>query len=324
MKRIDEQFITYIRGVLLIGFALLMFKLMLTGKLVYFIAPKMMPFVYVASFTFFLLGIVQIWRSSVPSAVSCECGHDHGEKGRIRTFFMYGLFLLPIMTGFLLSNHTLDSSVASKRGVTFASGVNERPTAEQRQELQERNSDAELEQYMNDVLASEVEEPTEEREIPLEHPQGFVPQPAPDGYYEKLEQKLVKQDHIVVTDPEYISVMNIIENNVEKFVGKTLEIKGFVYREEGFEKNQFVVARFGLSCCVADASVYGTLSTVKNASAFKTDDWIQVKGTIQKTSYHDADLPYLQIETVKEIKQPDNPYVYEMYEGEQLVAPGGT
>lgn len=65
MKRIDEQFITYIRGIFLIGFALLMFKLILTEQMVYFIAPKMMPFIYFSSITFFLLGVVQIWRSSI-------------------------------------------------------------------------------------------------------------------------------------------------------------------------------------------------------------------------------------------------------------------
>ncbi|MGB8461698.1 MAG: DUF1980 domain-containing protein, partial [Priestia megaterium] len=42
MNKIDQQFIIYIRGILLIGFSLLMFKLILTGKIIQFIAPKMM------------------------------------------------------------------------------------------------------------------------------------------------------------------------------------------------------------------------------------------------------------------------------------------
>nr|WP_277716870.1 TIGR03943 family protein [Priestia flexa]WEZ07996.1 TIGR03943 family protein [Priestia flexa] len=325
MKRIDEQFITYIRGIFLIGFALLMFKLILTEQMVYFIAPKMMPFIYFSSITFFLLGVVQIWRSSikVEDGESCACEHDHFEKGKFKTLFIYLLFLLPIMTGFLLPNHSLGSSVAEKRGIKFAEGVKETPTPEQRQELQE-NADAELEEYMNQVLGAEVEEPQEDGEVPLEHPEGFVPQQAPEGYYEKLEAKLVKQDHIVVSDKEYIPIMNIIETNVGKFVGKTIEIKGFVYREEGFKKDQFVVARFGLSCCVADASVYGTLSTISDAAKLETDEWIKVKGTIGQEAYNGASLPYLKIEKVESIARPKNPYVYEMYQGEQLVTPGGS
>ncbi|AEN90325.1 hypothetical protein BMWSH_3443 [Priestia megaterium WSH-002] len=38
MKKIDQQFVIYIRGILLIGFSLLMFKLILTGKIIQFIA----------------------------------------------------------------------------------------------------------------------------------------------------------------------------------------------------------------------------------------------------------------------------------------------
>ncbi|MEH7266330.1 DUF1980 domain-containing protein, partial [Priestia megaterium] len=120
MKKIDQQFVVYIRGILLIGFSLLMFKLILTGKIVQYIAPKMMPFILFSSGTFFLLGIIQIWRSSVNKDLTCECSHDHMEKGKIRTTFIYSLFLLPIMSGFLFSNHTLDSSVAVKRGLSFS------------------------------------------------------------------------------------------------------------------------------------------------------------------------------------------------------------
>ncbi|MDK8210682.1 DUF1980 domain-containing protein, partial [Bacillus subtilis] len=80
----------------------------------------MMPFILFSSGTFFLLGIIQIWRSSVNKDLTCECSHDHMEKGKIRTTFIYSLFLLPIMSGFLFSNHTLDSSVAVKRGLSFS------------------------------------------------------------------------------------------------------------------------------------------------------------------------------------------------------------
>lgn len=92
---------------------------------------------------------------------------------------------------------------------------------------------------------------------------------APKGFYKILEKKLLEQPKISINDTDYIPVMNIIENNTDQFIGKKIEVNGFVYREKGFKDNQFVVARFGISCCAADASVYGLLSTLENASTLK-------------------------------------------------------
>ncbi|MCM3792856.1 TIGR03943 family putative permease subunit [Priestia megaterium] len=318
MKKIDQQFVLYIRGILLIGFSLLMFKLILTGKIVQFIAPKMMPFILFSSGTFFLLGIIQIWRSSVNKNLTCECGHDHAEKGKIRTTFIYFLFLLPIMTGFLFSNHTLDSSVAVKRGLTFS--VTESDTQQQtRSDKNIEATNSELEKDTNDLLSGNSEEAP--KNVPTTHQNSLAAKVAPRGFYELLEKKLVKQTKISINDTDYIPVMNIIENNTEQFIGKKIEVNGFVYREKGFKDNQFVVARFGISCCAADASVYGLLSTLENASTLKKDTWVHIKGIIQKTTYNEENVPYIQVQQIESIDQPDNPYVYELYQGEQLIGP---
>lgn len=319
MKKIDQQFVIYIRGILLIGFSLLMFKLILTGKIIQFIAPKMMPFILFSSGTFFLLGIIQIWRSSINKDLSCECGHDHTEKGKIRTTFFYSLFLLPIMTGFLFSNHTLDSSVAVRRGLSFSVNTPDTPQqAGSDEKIDTTNS--ELEKDTNDFLFGNSEETP--KNVPTRHQNSIAAKVAPKGFYELLEKKLLKKPEISIKDTDYIPVMNIIENNTDQFVGKKIEVSGFVYHEKGFKDNQFVVARFGISCCAADASVYGLLSTLENASALKKDTWVHIKGIIQKTTYNGENVPYIQVQRIESIRKPDNPYVYELYQGEQLIGPG--
>ncbi|MFE3982332.1 MULTISPECIES: TIGR03943 family putative permease subunit [unclassified Priestia] len=318
MKKIDQQFVIYIRGILLIGFSLLMFKLILTGKIIQFIAPKMMPFILFSSGTFFLLGIIQIWRSSINKDLSCECGHDHTEKGKIRTTFFYSLFLLPIMTGFLFSNHTLDSSVAVRRGLSFSVNTPDTPQqAGNDEKIDTTNS--ELEKDTNDFLFGNSEETP--KNVPTRHQNSIAAKVAPKGFYELLEKKLLKKPKISINDTDYIPVMNIIENNTDQFVGKKIEVSGFVYHEKGFKDNQFVVARFGISCCAADASVYGLLSTLENASTLKKDTWVHIKGIIQKTTYNEENVPYIQVQQIESIDQPDNPYVYELYQGEQLIGP---
>jgi putative membrane protein len=120
-------------------------------------------------------------------------------------------------------------------------------------------------------------------DVPLEHPEGFQIQAPPEGFYEELEKKLVAMDEIVVEDETYIQTMNIIDQNPDKFAGKKIEVVGFVFRESDFAENQMVIARFGLSCCVADSSVYGTLSTGDMVKDLKEDQWVKVSGTLSKT-----------------------------------------
>ncbi|UTW69802.1 hypothetical protein KHA80_02140 [Anaerobacillus sp. HL2] len=40
--------------------------------------------------------------------------------------------------------------------------------------------------------------------------------------------------------------MSILDLHLEQFVGKELETTGFVFREQDFEDNQLVVARFSM------------------------------------------------------------------------------
>ncbi len=296
-----------------------MFKLILTGDIINFIAPRMMPFIYFATITFFVLGVIQIWRSGSKKEdeVHCGCGidHDHVKGSPIRSVLLYSVFIIPIVTGFTFADNVLDSSVIETRGIKYGSGLYTKPPSpEEAAALKERDlsrAEAYLEnpdEYMNDLEAAYGEE-----EIPLEHPEGFEVQEVPQEYYDELKEELLKQDTIIVSEDKYIPIMNIIDSNVDQFVGKELEIVGFVYRELDFTKDQIVIARFGLSCCVADASIYGTLSTGDLVKELENDQWIRAKGTITTTEYNDWILPYLQISELEIIEQPKEPYIYEYY-----------
>ncbi|WP_120119243.1 hypothetical protein [Bacillus terrae] len=53
-----------------------------------------------------------------------------------------------------------------------------------------------------------------------------------------------------------VAILDIFYDQQHLFVGKEVEITGFVYKEPEFKENQLVIARFGISCCYADALVY--------------------------------------------------------------------
>jgi uncharacterized membrane protein YcgQ (UPF0703/DUF1980 family) len=51
-------------------------------------------------------------------------------------------------------------------------------------------------------------------------------------------------DKIVVKPEIYLEVLSSIDLFKEPFIGKKIEISGFVYRENDLKENQFVVGRF--------------------------------------------------------------------------------
>ena len=311
-KERDYGFHVYLRGIILLGFTLLFFKLIVTGNIINFIAPRMYPFMYFAAAVLFILGVLQIWRSGSKNKeeLVCDCGFDHGEKSTpIQSLLIYSMFIFPIVTGFMFPDNILDSSIIEKRGFT-----NSKIIAEERQQMNANiSSTSRAEEYLQDPekYLNSLEEGIDAP--PLEHPEGFELQLPPEGYYEQLKEEILQDDIIIVDDDRYIPIMNVLDMYMDEFIGKKIEILGFVYREEAFNADQFVVARFGLSCCVADAGVYGTLSTMPGAQELQLDEWVKVTGTIDVTEYNGWTLPYLKVESLEKVDQPATPYVYEYY-----------
>ncbi|GGE59995.1 TIGR03943 family putative permease subunit [Priestia taiwanensis] len=109
-----SSFQSYIRGIIFMGFFLLIVKLLLTGNIQHFIAPRMMKFMYVLMAIAFILGSVHFLGLVKKQGSACSCCRPQRKK---RTFITYLLFILPIVTGFLFHDNVMDASIAEKRGI---------------------------------------------------------------------------------------------------------------------------------------------------------------------------------------------------------------
>jgi putative membrane protein len=275
----------FLRGVILLGFALLMFKLIVTGRIQQLIAPKMLPFLYFAMITLFMLSVIQIWRSdNKKHIVCCDCGH-HKSNSPFQSFIVYAIFVIPVLAGLTFSNHVLDSSVAAKRGMQLGGTAVSKTTS---------NDEAE---FFSQLFGNDIEE------VPIENGEKIDKN--------QLQKSLLTADKVVFTQENYLAILEIIHNNLEHFVGKEVELTGFVYREPDFAKEKAVIARFGISCCVADASVYGMLANGKQLQSIANDEWVKVIGVIKQTNYKGNVFPCIEIKGMNKIKQPNDPYIYE-------------
>jgi putative membrane protein len=94
------------------------------------------------------------------------------------------------------------------------------------------------------------------------------------------------------------------------FAGEPADVTGFVYQDARAGEEHFMVARFTLTCCVADASAIAMLVDWTGASALAANSWVRVRGPVRVASFEGRPMPLVKAETVEAISPPDQPYLY--------------
>lgn len=97
----------------------------------------------------------------------------------------------------------------------------------------------------------------------------------------------------------------------QAFVGQEAHVVGFVYRDDRFETaTSFMVTRFAITCCVADATAVGLLVRWPQADELATDTWVEVRGRFDLGTFQGQSLPVLVAESVTPVEPPAQPYLY--------------
>jgi putative membrane protein len=280
----SARFHAYLRGLILIGFALLWLKLLLTDQILNYVSPRMLPLISLSTLLFLILGIIQIVRSTSDEETNyyCECGIDHQENSSFfKNIGLYSMMFFPLLIGFVFSNHIMDSSVVQNKGIHYS--------------LVKQNNESNHNQSSSSSVNANRADVVENDNLNVSN----------DGAAGK--------GTIAVKDDQYTDTLSMIDENLDHLVGRKVEITGFVYRGEHFRPNQLVVARFVVSCCIADASVYGLLAERNDLAKYKKDTWVKVTGILSKEKYEGNILPMLKVEDIQVVPRPKNPYVYEKY-----------
>lgn len=284
-KEEQKAYHRYIRGIILIGLAMLLFKLLVTGNIYNFIAPKMIKFTYIAFVVLLLLGSLQVWRDGREKQDDCNCCKYHtASKSGMKSLFVYVLFVVPIISAFLFGSVTIDGSLAGKRGMNQS--VQARSMEKNEKEGIRANSDSKEQDETSNLKGTEQ-------------------------VGEQLTKSMLGQRKIQVEDKDYVQTMNIIGQDVNGFKGKEITFAGFIYKDKDVIGNKAVVARYGITCCIADASVWGMIVTGQNVEKFSEETWVKVTGILDKTIYKRMPFPLVKISKLEKINKPADPYVYD-------------
>lgn len=90
-----------------------------------------------------------------------------------------------------------------------------------------------------------------------------------------------------------------------KRAGSDVDFVGFVDRNPDTPADEFLLTRFVVTCCVADATVIQVRVVNVPAGAFATDEWVEVKGQI----YPVGKEIIVTADTVDEVSAPEVPYI---------------
>lgn len=256
-----------------------------TGDIVRFINPEYVVFSQIASVLFLFLFFIQvprIWRNSaldLEDHSNCGpwgCNHDDGYNQRLsyKAIISYLLIIIPILTGFFLPAKELDASIAAKRAV-FLPGTM----------LHEHD----------EVCDDLFEQPHQHSDMVTEQ-----------------SQQMPERSTIILNSNTFANYLTMITTNPEVYRGRDIQIEGFALKDETQGDNYWVIARFLVTHCVADASVIGVLVRIDDDSKaqIKENSWVKVNGTLEVGSHHQSMVPVVKVRNVEVLRQPKEPYVY--------------
>ena len=92
--------------------------------------------------------------------------------------------------------------------------------------------------------------------------------------------------------------------------GQPVDVTGFVYHDPRLGKNQFMVGRFAITCCVADALALGMVVEWPDAAKMADNGWVRIRGSLKNITLEGSDIPLIQATTIEDTPEPEQPYLF--------------
>lgn len=93
--------------------------------------------------------------------------------------------------------------------------------------------------------------------------------------------------------------------------GQPVDVSGFVFHDLRLQEDRFLVGRFTITCCVADAMAIGMEVVWPEAVAAVDNSWVRVTGKISLEERAGEQVPVILAENVQVVPEPQQPYLYQ-------------
>ena len=271
-------------------FGILLFYLTYSGKYLKYVTPRMKPYLYGLSVLMFIWTLAEGRFLLMP---------------RYKTKFARSfIFIIPILL------MAIPPQTPKESGITgyYDNGTFSTITRDGKKETEETTQAAET------SIENELETAAGQTEMYTEEADAGETTAYADGSEEEnpwyeLNGLDEEAKIITISDDDYYTWMYELSNYYEKYIGWTVEIKGFVYRSEDITpKCDFALVRLAMWCCAAYLAPMGFLIHAENADQFQDNEWVTVRGTLGITE--DGNSIILQAESIEPAQKPEEEYIY--------------
>ncbi|WP_088227394.1 TIGR03943 family protein [Desulfosporosinus sp. FKB] len=328
-----------IKGIILLGFAVWIGYLFQSGNISLYLSPKLSWLSRLSAMLLIVLTIALLIPSRHRAHHCCEhhhCHTDHDHSHSTLSMITIAMFCVPLLLGFTVKPQVLDSltlvnsinTVGSRPYyVTQFSQFNKSGTKPKWPELNLVGS--EISNFLTGKLPMNK---LFGNSSPLTIPEGMnnlrssISTFSISSTSSATDQNTLKTPAIqpAMTKIEETDLAQLaLSENPDQIYNHSYRLIGFVYKDPRLAKNQFVLTRYVITCCIIDAQPIGFIAESPDTPNLKANTWIEVEGVLKKRAINMANqikpvvnfqsaentAPYFIITHWKEIPTPKDPYL---------------
>jgi putative membrane protein len=277
-------------------FSVLTFYLMYSGKYLTYVTPRMAPYLYFTAVVMLLWAFTGVFRLFRP-----------GNRVRVAHCFVP---VIPILL-ILLPHSPLSAADLS---YNYAGGGSFSGSAAKPAAAVSSPQNASPPEAGADYGAAQSSPGAGLPEPPVSNAAPF--DASDDDDFEDVyvpETDASDKPVIEVGDDEFYSWLDELYMNLDMYVGRRIAMTGFVFKDpEVLGADEFVPARLGMTCCVADLVPYGLVCKYNGTGELTPDEWVRVVGVIQAGVYEGMEEPQIAVTSI-EPAEPVEGYIYPFF-----------
>ena len=90
---------------------------------------------------------------------------------------------------------------------------------------------------------------------------------------------------IEISERDYAIWYRDMAEDLDKYVGKIIKVKGMTVRDEMLKKNEFAFGRMVMTCCADDTTFHGIVTLADNEVVCNNGEWFTVTATFKKEKH---------------------------------------
>jgi len=311
-----------VQGLILSCFSLMIVYLILTGTIQLYISSKLIWLSKLSAILLAFIAVAKLVPIRHSSAHSC-CEHDHAcasghhnHSSNTKALLQMAIFIIPLILGFVmqprvLASTALTNSINTLGPVPFYA----MPKSDKFSSAVQWPSFVKKDTGNSAVANGENGENGASADM--------LNNSTPQDKVNSVKPLPPKSVNSVAKETDLMQLYLNLDDHPEQVYNQHWRLSGFVYKDPKLAKNQFVISRFVITCCIVDATPIGIIVESPDAPNLKTDSWVEVEGLLQKRviggadkinsvqNFHETNdgVPCLVVTSCKTVAIPKDPYL---------------